>query len=160
MWIWQWWKALDWESWGLKPTIYLQHRLRLVSDNEDWERVNPCTAGIRFLPGANQQQPGLIPWVMVLNRTGCSLFSKYFTKKFLFLCSQWQKSHWFHGSRDFNLVFIFCHPEISLKDSPDRKENTPCASLQSLPWFVSFFWGCPQREEFHWLGKLRDTCGC
>lgn len=157
MWIWQWWKALDWESWGLKPTIYLQHRLRLVSNNEEWERVNLCNTGIRFLPGANQQQPGLIHWVMALNRTGCSLFQSISQRN---CCSS--------EVNDKNpidlmevgiltLFFIFCHPEVSLKD---RKEDIPCASLQSLPWFVSFFWGCPQREEFHWLGKLRDTCGC
>lgn len=67
-------KGIGWRVLGIKATIYLQHRLRLVSNNEDWERVNLCNTGIRFLPGANQQQPGLIQWAVALNRTGCSLF--------------------------------------------------------------------------------------
>lgn len=107
---------------GIKDHYLSAAQSQMVGNNEDWERVNLCNPGIRFLPGANQQQPGLIHWVMALNRTGCSLFQSISQRH---CCSSEVNNK---NPIDFmdvgilTLFFIVCHPEVSLKDSQIQRK--------------------------------------
>lgn len=108
-------QAAEWQ-WGLRGGESLQYRDQIPA----WCKSALARADtLRHGTEQDRMQP----------------FSKYFTKKLLFLWSQWQKSHWFRGSRILTLFLLF----VSLKDCPDRKENIHVLHFRHFPdLFASF----------------------
>ena len=87
---------------------------------------------------------------MLLNEAGCTLFQIVLERNPASPGVNGRNPTDFKEIGVLTLVFL-C--EVSLKDSPGRKENTPCASLRWLPSVTSFFWDGLQRDQFHWLGN-------